>query len=410
MYAEIITIGDELLLGQTTDTNSAFIGSHLAAIGLPVKRIQSVADEAEAITAAMQLAEDAAVVIITGGLGPTKDDITKQVLCEFFQTRLIRNNEALDRISTFFNERNLPMLDTNIRQADVPESCTILPNYEGTASGMWFEKRGTIYISIPGVPYEMKPMLLNEILPKLQSHFMLEPVHQRMVYTTGIGESFLAEKINEWENTMREKGMNLAYLPSPGIIRLRITSPPAVANQLDETVEELHQLIPQYIFGGGNDSLENVLGELLLKRNETVVTAESCTGGLIAHLLTSIAGSSRYFMGSVVSYSNEVKVNQLGVSESDLMEFGAVSKQVVEQMATGVRTKMNADYAMATSGIAGPDGGTEDKPVGMVWISVCDRNETISKKFLFGNNRERNIKKSTIAAMNMLRKFMLSKT
>lgn len=406
MRAQIITIGDELLLGQTVDTNSAWLAAELARIGIRISSILSISDEGTAIASALDDIDDVSVVLMTGGLGPTKDDITKEVLCDYFGTRLVRNDEVLARIVQFFKDRDHPMLPVNEQQADLPESCTILANLEGTASGMWFEKDGVIFISMPGVPYEMRSMFTREVVPRL-SEMGLEPLAQRILQITGIGESYLAEKIRDWENGVRADGMALAYLPAPGIVRLRLSVSPDRADELDPAIEELKAIVPRYVFGKEEDKLEEVLGSMLAEAGSTVSTAESCTGGYLAHLITSISGSSGYYIGSIVCYSNDVKVKELGVSTDDMASHGVVSQEVVEQMAAGACKKFGTTYSMATSGIAGPSGGTPDKPVGTVWIAVSNGIYHVSRKFQFGNDRERNIRKSALAAMNMLRLFII---
>lgn len=411
MFAEVITIGDELLIGQTVDTNSAWIGEHMALLGIPLVRITSVADSREAIIAALDNST-ANVVLITGGLGPTRDDITKSVLCEYFNTTLVRNKEVVDRIEAFFAIRNHKVRDVNYRQADLPETCEVLPNKHGTASGMWFSENNRVFVSMPGVPYEMKGIMLNEVMPRLTKHLNPEPVVHQTVLTTGVGESTLAEMIAPWEDQLRDEGLSLAYLPSPGIVRLRVSAKgggEAVKAQVQAKIDELYNLVPNLIFGRQNDRLEEVLGNLLKQRNETVATAESCTGGYMSHLITCIPGSSNYYWGSVISYTNAIKQTELGVTESDLRMHGAVSQPVVEQMARGVRARFGTTYGVASSGIAGPDGGSVEKPVGTVWLAVADEETVISQVFSFGEERERNIRKSALAALNMLRLHILQK-
>lgn len=410
MEAEIITIGDEILIGQTIDTNSAWMGKVLNAIGIKINQITSIQDEKASILQALKKAEQSAakLVLMTGGLGPTKDDITKHVLCDYFNTSLVRNEEVLHRIQSYFKERNREILESNNQQADLPEACTILLNDVGTASGMWFEKGSTIFVSMPGVPYEMKHLMQERVIPKVQQRFQLPALFHKTIMTEGIGESFLVEMIKEWEDSLQEEGIKVAYLPSPGIVRVRLTAEGAPMNVLQEKVlrktEELKSLVPQFIFGEDDISMEEAVGLLLKERGKTIATAESCTGGYIAHLLTSISGSSAYFKGSIVSYANEVKEEVLDVPEKDLIQHGAVSQTVVEQMARGARSKMGTNYAIATSGVAGPDGGSDEKPVGTVWIAFASERAVVSKKFLFEKNRERNIRRAALAALSMLRK------
>lgn len=410
--AIVVSIGDELLIGQTINTNAGWIGKELSKVGVhPFAGEVIQDDEHEIIKMLDRWVGNVDAILITGGLGPTKDDITKKVLANYFGCELVINEKVLAKISDYFESRGREMLQVNIDQALLPTCAKVLENDMGTASGMWFEKNGTIVISMPGVPYEMKHIMNERVLPVFKEKFLEYEIVHFTVMTQGKGESYLAEIIKDWETELREDGMKLAYLPSPGIVKLRIT---AVGNdvqvlnkKVNEKVEALQQLIPKLIFGYNGVTLEEVVGELLKDRNESLSTAESCTGGYVAHLITSIPGSSAYYQGSVLSYSNDVKINELNVSSSDLINHGAVSQEVVEQMAQNVRTKLGTTYGVATSGIAGPDGGTEEKPVGTVWIAVADENKVYSKKLQLGNNRERNIKVSSIYLLNTLRLFIL---
>jgi nicotinamide-nucleotide amidase len=412
MKAEIITIGDELLIGQTIDTNSAWIGEQLNLSGVQIYQITSISDDKQHIKQAIKNAESRVdLILITGGLGPTRDDITKNTLCEYFDTHLEMNREILERIEGYFTARGIEVLEVNRQQAALPAAAKIVPNYLGTASGMWFEKDGKVIISMPGVPYEMKAMMETTIIPMVGNYFQTSTILKKTVLTQGMGESSLALRIQDWESSLRGDGLELAYLPSPGLVKLRVTAREHVvedaALKLDGYLLELHQLIPDLIFGYSGDTLESVVGQLLLKKNAKLATAESCTGGYIAHLITSIPGSSAYFEGTVVSYSNEIKSNVLGVNMADIEANGAVSEPVVRQMAEGVRAKLKADYSIATSGIAGPDGGTEEKPVGTVWIAVSTPEKTIAKKFLIGKDRERNVRISAIKGLDMLRRQLM---
>ena len=410
MQAELITIGDEILIGQTIDTNSAWMGKELNALGIQVSQITSIKDERNAIRSAILAAEKSAakIILITGGLGPTKDDITKHVLCEYFETELVRNEEVLAKIQAFFKSRGREMLESNNMQADLPKACTVLLNDMGTASGMWFEKGDTIFVSMPGVPYEMKHLMSDRVLPKILERFELPAIFHKTIMTEGIGESFLVELIKDWENSLVAEEIAIAYLPSPGIVRVRLTAQGQNKATLEEKVlrkaNELHQLVPQYIFGEDDISLEEALAAALKAKGKTIATAESCTGGYIAHLLTSISGSSAYYLGGFVSYDNQVKIETLKVSKESIEDDGAVSKTVVEQMANGARNLLKTDFAIATSGIAGPDGGTEEKPVGTVWIAIASEKGVQAKKFLFEQNRERNIRRSAMAALSMVLK------
>ncbi|MFT6165606.1 MAG: nicotinamide-nucleotide amidase [Vicingaceae bacterium] len=414
MQAELITIGDEILIGQTIDTNSAWMGKKLNALGIQVSQITSIKDERSAIKTALIAAEHSAanLVLITGGLGPTKDDITKHVLCEYFDTYLERNQEVLAKIQSFFKERGREMLESNNQQADLPKACTVLLNEMGTASGMWFERNNTIFVSMPGVPYEMKHLMSEHVLPKVQEIFKLPAIFHKTIMTEGIGESFLVEIIKDWETSLIIEDIKIAYLPSPGIVRVRLTAMGSEIEPLQEKVlrkaQELHQLIPQYIFGEDDISMEESLGNLLKEKKQTIATAESCTGGYIAHLLTNRPGSSAFYLGGFVSYDNQVKIEVLKVDKDSIEEEGAVSETVVKQMANGARNLLKTDLAIATSGIAGPDGGTDEKPVGTVWIAVASSNGVTAKKFLFEKNRDRNIRRSAMAAMSMVRRVLLN--
>lgn len=407
MKAEIITIGDELLIGQVIDTNSAWMAEQLNLIGINVHQITSISDQSQHILKTLKEAGNRArIVLITGGLGPTRDDITKEALCQFFDTKLVLNQEALEDVTRFFEKRNIAITELNRKQAELPEECKSIPNPIGTARGMWFEKENTVYVSMPGVPFEMKQMMTNSILPMLKERFSLATVIHKTILTTGLGESFLAARIEQWEDDL-PAGVKLAYLPQPGIVRLRLTGKSCHAEKLKNDIAEhtikLKQLIPDLIFGEDQDTMEKVIGDKLKLRGETISTAESCTGGYIAHLITSLPGSSQWYNGSIVSYSNEAKHNLLEVPTDLLEKFGAVSQEVVESMALRVKEKFNTTWSIAVSGIAGPDGGTVEKPVGTVWVAIAGPNYLQSEHFLFGDNRERNIRRSAIAALNLLR-------
>ena len=408
MKVEIITIGDEILIGQIVDTNSAWMAEKLNEIGAKVERIVTITDSLEEIKLNLVEAEKRAdVVLITGGLGPTKDDVTKKALAEYFKCDYTFYPEIAEHISKLFERFGKQMSELNRLQAELPSACKPLQNNQGTAPGMWFEKGGTVFVSMPGVPYEMKGIMKDHVLPMIAEKFDAPTIIHKTVLTMGMGESWLSERIATWEDGLTQE-IKLAYLPSPGRVRLRLSAygnnQIALQSKLDIEVSNLVKLIPELVFGYDVDTIENVVGELLREKGETVGTAESCTGGLIAHKLTSISGSSDYFLGSVVSYANEVKVNSLGVSESDLEELGAVSEQVVRQMAEGARKVLHTSYAIATSGVAGPTGGTDEKPVGTVWLAVAGPNGTVAKRHQFGFNRKRNIEMSANTALNMLRK------
>lgn len=411
MRAEIITIGDEILIGQIIDTNSSWLGQELSKLGIQVIHRTSVSDNAQAIVNALNSAKQRAdVIITTGGLGPTKDDITKHTFANYFNTELVLNQEVLNWVRDIFKKRNLPMVDSNNAQALVPANCELLFNRSGTAPGMWFDEDGKVFISMPGVPFEMKVIFEEQCIPRLQKRFTLPVIIHRTILTCNIGESFLALKLENIENNLPPH-IKLAYLPAVGMVRLRFsgshTHYATLKDEIDEILTEVYNTIGEHIYGEENDTLEHVVGLLLKSNNKTLATAESCTGGYVSHLITSVPGSSSYYKGSIISYANEVKENELGVSTQILKTQGAVSEACVTQMAIGVRKKLNTDYAIATSGIAGPDGGTAEKPVGTVWIAVSGPNATIAKQFNMGDNRERTIQRSAIQGLDLLRKMLL---
>jgi nicotinamide-nucleotide amidase len=413
MNAIIITIGDELLIGQTIDTNSSWIGAELSKSGFDVYRKISIHDRKDDIIQALdEAAHKADVAIITGGLGPTSDDITKQTLCEYFNTRLVMDKTVLSMIKDMMKQRNYPMNENNMRQAEVPESCRVLTNAAGTAPGMWFEKNGTIYISMPGVPYEMKHIMNVHVIPELKKRFTTQFIVHKNIMTYGTFEAKLAETLTGFEAEL-PGNIKLAYLPSSGVIKLRLTATGSNREMLDKSVNEqvnkLYRIIPEFIYGENEDSFEQVIGNLLKSKNQTVCTAESCTGGNIAAMLTSVPGSSAYYTGSVISYSNSVKRNLLGVDEKLISEKGALSEEVVREMAAGARKLFKTDYALATSGIAGPDGGTESKPVGTIWFAVASEDGIISEKRVFGNDRNSNIIRFSLVSLNLLRKQIIAR-
>jgi nicotinamide-nucleotide amidase len=406
MLAEIITIGDELLIGQVIDTNSAWMAEQLNMIGIRVHQITSISDNQEHILATLKDASQRVqLILITGGLGPTKDDITKQTLCRYFNTSLVFSEEAYQNVEKLFAARGFAVSELNRLQAMVPANCKVISNPNGTAPCMWFAEDDCIYVSMPGVPFEMKAIMEQEIIPRLLDKLNKVIIH-RTILTEGVGESHLATVIEPWEDSLPEF-VKLAYLPQPGMVRLRLTAYGTDRVQLQEAIRKAEkELIPyagKYIFGFDDDTMESVIGRLLREKKMTLSTAESCTGGNIAQLITSIAGSSDYFKGSVVAYSNEIKEQILGIPHQVLLDFGAVSEQTVKAMAEGIRTRFSTDYAIAVSGIAGPAGGTDEKPVGTTWIAITTPTETITRKFLFGEHRGRNIRKASIAALNMLR-------
>ncbi|AUD01648.1 competence/damage-inducible protein A [Spirosoma pollinicola] len=410
--AEVITIGDEILFGQITDTNTAWIGTELTNIGVRVVRKTSVGDQQDAILQSLQEAHQRAdIIIITGGLGPTKDDITKKTLCTYFGVGMVRNEIALALVTGFFEKRGREMTDLNRGQADLPANATYMQNDWGTAPGMWFEHEGRVYVSLPGVPFEMKHLMSNRILPKLTEHFKTPIIKHKMIRTVGIGESFLAERIEAWEDALPDH-IKLAYLPSFGGVKLRLTATgddnALLDQELAEQVAKVMPLIEKNVYGFDSDEIENVVGKLLVEKNLTLSVAESCTGGYVSAQITKVPGSSAYFWGSVVSYSNSVKISQLGVQPETLDQFGAVSEETIRQMAEGVRKTLGTNVGIATSGIAGPGGGTPEKPVGTIWIACATDQRTVTRLLKLGQYRDQNIQLTTMYVLNMLREELIN--
>ena len=411
MQAEIITIGDELLIGQVVDTNSAWLGSTLGDDGIKVIQITSVQDHAAQIVQAVNDALSRAdIVLMTGGLGPTKDDITKKTLAEMFGMKLVRNEQVYEMVGKQLALRGIAFTELNQGQALVPDGCTVLPNRNGTAPGMWFERDGKVLISMPGVPFEMKALVKDEVLPRLRKHFALDANVHRTIITFGLAESILADTIASWEEALPPY-LHLAYLPSALCIRLRLSAyeidRQQAEQEIESQIEKLSKVIPHYIIGSEDDSLESVTGTLLKTRGETLATAESCTGGNIAHRFTAMPGASEYFKGGVVAYANEVKMALLGVDPESLNRYGAVSQSVAEQMAEGVRRATGATYGISTTGIAGPTGGTPEKPVGTVWMAVATPNGVFSRRMVFGSVRSQNIERASSNCINLLRLQLL---
>src|SRR6218665_1794377 len=409
MNVSIITIGDELLIGQVIDTNSAWMAQELNKNGFSVKRRIAVGDVWNDIwTALDEEQQHCNIILITGGLGPTADDITKPLLCKYFNGKLVVNEEALANVRHLFEKVfKKELTPRNIKQAEVPDSCTVLQNSQGTAPGMLFEKDKKIIVSMPGVPHEMQAMMQKSVIPYLKQHFRSTEIHHRTLLTAGIGESSLADLIEDFENSL-PASIKLAYLPNYGMVRLRLSASSnnsAIEKELDDFFVTLQELTARYLVSNVDEPLEETLGKLLLARQQSISTAESCTGGLIAHLLTSIPGSSAYFKGGIVSYANEIKTKLLDVPETVLEEQGAVSEAVVLQMVKAALQQMDTHYALAVSGIMGPDGGSAEKPVGTVWIAVGNRQKQIAQKFHFRFNRQRNTQLTAINALNMMRKF-----
>jgi nicotinamide-nucleotide amidase len=411
MKAFIVNIGDELLIGQVANLNASWMAEQLSKMGVEVVKIIVVGDKVEDVKEAItQASSDADIVFLTGGLGPTNDDKTKDVLCDYFEKKLIMHEPSLKDITDLFKSRGWKVTELNRKQAEIPEGFTTITNLEGTAPGLWYEAKNKIYIAVPGVPFEMKRMMLDSILPAIEKKLSAPWVVHKTILTQGVGESFLAETIKQWEDNLPEF-INLAYLPSPGLVRLRLSAKgndkKKLLSEIELQLKKLQEIIADIIWGYDNDTLEAVIGNLLKQKGKTLVTAESCTGGAIAQRITTIAGSSAYFKGSVIAYSNELKENILGVKKETLEKYGAVSEETITEMALNAGKKLNADYAVAVSGIAGPDGGTAEKSVGTIWIAVSSPENIIVKKFQFGNNRLVNIERAVVTALNMLRKSIL---
>jgi nicotinamide-nucleotide amidase len=405
MIAEIITIGDELLIGQVVDTNSSWMGQRLNEIGIKVMQITSVSDDKDHIVKALKEAEQRAdVILITGGLGPTKDDITKITLAEYFGSEMIMNDEALENVKSIFKKYNRPVLEVNVKQALVPAKCKVLINKQGTAPAMYFNENQKHYFSMPGVPFEMKYIMQEYVIPTLAEMNGGIIIKHESINTAGIGESFLAEQIEKIEEQL-PPNIKLAYLPKLGTVRLRLTGYFKNESEHAELLKYKAAIINEIkenVVAEEDISLEESVLRKLIAANKTLSTAESCTGGYIGHLMTSIAGSSAAYEGGVISYSYDLKKYTLGVKEETLSTFGAVSKETVEEMVLGALEHFKTDYAIACSGIAGPGGGTEDKPVGTVWIAVASNNKVYSRKFQFGNQRLQNIERTAIQALWML--------
>jgi nicotinamide-nucleotide amidase len=406
MLAEIITIGDEILIGQIVDTNSAWMARELNLIGITVKQVSSVSDNADHIIEALQLAEKRAdIILITGGLGPTKDDITKITMAKYFNMGFRRDQETLDHVTDIFVRFNKPMIEMNRKQADVPDGCTVIKNKNGTAPCMWFEERGKIFVSMPGVPFEMMYLMSEEILPRLKKAFKLPFITHKTILTANIGESFLAVEIEDIEESLPEH-IKLAYLPKLGQIRLRLSATgkdeAVLKAEVEVYAQQIISRVKKYVVIDEDVALEKALLDIMEANQLTLSTAESCTGGYIAHLITQHPGCSSVYAGGAVTYSNALKMSVLGVHAETLDTYGAVSEQTVKEMAYGARVHFKTDYAVAVSGVAGPDGGSEEKPVGTVWIAVANQHHVIARLFNFSNRRIQNIERSAIAALAMV--------
>lgn len=410
ILAEILTIGDEILYGQITDTNSQWMSRELDELGIKVVRKTTVGDNEKDILEAFSAAEAAAdLVLITGGLGPTNDDLTMPMLARYFDSEIVENKDVYEHVRQFFESRGRVFTDMNKRQALVPEKAQVLHNELGTAPGTWYERDGKVFVSMPGVPHEMKNLMKQLVLPKLREFFHTPVIFHKLIKTVGIGESFLADKIKDWEDNLPDN-ISLAYLPSIGHVKLRLTAVgddrAVLEQQVQNQITAVLPLMGKYVYGYDEITLEEAIGQMLLKRGKTIALAESCTGGFVQHKLTSIAGSSAYFQGGIVAYHNDFKMNLLGVSEDTLKAHGAVSEETVREMAEGARRQFNADIGASTSGVAGPGGGSPDKPVGTVWIAYADGKKTIAKKLQLTQNRKLNIELSQIALLNLVRKSL----
>lgn len=412
--AEIIAIGDELLYGQIMDTNSHWISQELDLIGVRVVRRSTVGDSRESILSAFAEAESRAdIILMTGGLGPTNDDLTKPLLAEYFRCGIELVPEALEAVRTFFEKRGRELTPLNALQAHLPTKCTYIPNVLGTAPGMWFYERGKIWMSMPGVPHEMKKLMTDQVIPRIKELYRLPTIFHKVIKTVGIGESWLADLIKDWEHELPQH-IKLAYLPSLGQVRLRLTAfgdhLESLENDISIQIEKVLPTIEKYVYGFDGVSLEEAVGRLLQERNQKVAFAESCTGGYISHLITSIAGSSDYFQGGIIPYHNHFKHRLLQVDETTLRENGAVSEPTVIQMSEHVRVMFDADFGLASSGIAGPGGGWTEKPVGTVWIACATRSKTVAKKLQLTQDRMLNIQLTGVAVLNLLRICVLGKS
>ncbi len=405
--ATILTIGEEILYGHILDTNANFISNAFSEIGIKVVMHLSVGDIFNDILDALKIAEARSdVVLITGGLGPTNDDITKKCLSNYFNSEIRLNQKVFEDLSEYFKKRGFPFTESNQKQAYLPENALVVRNEMGTAPGMWFEKDNTIFVSMPGVPHEMKYLVEKKIIPKLMEVFQSNIIYHKLIMTAGIGESWLAEKIEKWESSLPEN-ISLAYLPSYGQVKLRLTARGQDKQFLIEEVKSytnsLQKFIGQYIYGEDGETIQEAIGKKLTLNKQTLSTAESCTGGYISHLITNVPGSSVYYKGAVIAYSNDIKESIIDVRSETLQNFGAVSEETVKEMADGIRKKFKTDYAVATSGIAGPGGGTADKPVGTVWIAIAGPDGTmLTKKLTILKDRLSNIKYSSVTALVLL--------
>lgn len=414
LKAEIITIGDEILYGQIVDTNSQWMSAALDEIGVKTIRKTTIGDEESEILTAFREAEARAdVILITGGLGPTKDDLTKPCLAKYFDSEIAYNEQALTELSELFSRINRELTEINRKQAELPVKCEMISNQLGTAAGMWFHERGKVFVSMPGVPFEMKKMMKDIVIPKIKKTFKTQLIYHKIIKTIGIGESWLAEMIDDWADNLPEN-ISLAYLPSIGQVKLRLTATGddmlALESQVDSQIEKIYPVIRDYVYGFNDTTIESAVGHLLKENDLTIATAESCTGGYVAHMITTVPGSSNWFIGSVIAYDNAIKIKELNVAEETINQHGAVSEETVKEMAINVRKKMGTSIGVSTSGIAGPGGGTAEKPVGTIWIAYSDENKCIAKKLNLSKSRDLNIKYTGIGVLNLIRTQVTEKT
>ena len=407
ILAELLTIGDEILYGQIVDTNSQWMSAELDKVGIKVIRKTSVGDvETEILTAFAEAEKRADIILITGGLGPTSDDLTKPLLAKYFNCEMKLHAEALDEVTAFFKSRGRELTETNKQQAVLPVCCTKITNVIGTAPGMWFERDGKVFMSMPGVPHEMKRMMTEQVIPRLKGKFKTPIIVHKIIRTIGIGESVIADKISTWEKALPAH-IKLAYLPSIGEVKLRLTGLGDNEHVLNHEIESLSEkvlpTISEYVYSLKDETIQEAIGRMLSERNLTMSVAESCTGGYVSHLITTVPGSSKYFLGSMVPYDYQIKMRQLGVKPEVLEKHGAVSEPTIIEMANIVRAKFNTDIGVATSGIAGPGGATPEKPVGLVWIAYSDKHHTVTRKLQLSTDRLLNIKAASIAVLNLIR-------
>ncbi len=406
MNAIVISIGDELLIGQTLNTNAGWMGSELNKNGVELNEVLTVSDDVKAIQDALSYAANKAkLVLITGGLGPTKDDITKKAFADYFNAPLIENKEALDNVERFFKRYKLDVLPVNKLQALVPRGCEMLLNKTGTAPGMWMEHEKVVFVSMPGVPSEMRYLMDNEVLPRIKERFKLPVIVHQTMMTQGIGESYISEKIQDIEEAL-PKYIKLAYLPSQGVVKIRLSGRGDDESQLLKEIDGIFSIIesriPKHVFSKNEAQLQEIIGDIFRAKKLTISTAESLTSGALASRITAVPGASEYFIGGVIAYSNDVKIHQLCVSENTLKSAGAVSAEVVKQMALGAKNLFGTDYAISTSGIAGPSGGTNKKPVGTVWVAIAGPRGVVTEQFQMGKGRNRVVEKTIFSALNLL--------